>query len=110
MSANHQFQGWLEQIRGIGGPNPLTNLDTEVSGLVNLERAHPVGMSLFTRSHRGLLANLIRDPISYSKALTEAKRAKIKSDRNRSELCSPKRQSGPGKVRITRRVVLGQVC
>ncbi len=80
-SANQQFQAWLEQIRGIGGPNPLTNLDTEVAGLVNLERAHPVGLSLFTRSHRGLLANLVRDPISYSKALTEAKRAKIKSDR-----------------------------
>lgn len=75
------FEGWLEQVRAIGGPNPLTNLDTEVSGLVNLERAHPVGLSLFTKSHRGLLVNLIRDPIAYSKALNEARRIKLKSER-----------------------------
>ncbi len=79
--ANLQFNRWLDEIRGIGGPNPLTNLDTEVMGLVNLERTHPVGLSLFTKSHRGLLANLVRDPIAYSKALTEARRAKIKSER-----------------------------
>lgn len=75
------FEIWLEQVRAIGGPNPLTNLDTEVSGLVNLERAHPVGLSLFTKSHRGLLVNLVRDPIAYSKALTEARRIKLKSER-----------------------------
>lgn len=75
------FDIWLEQVRAIGGPNPLTNLDTEVSGLINLERAHPVGLSLFTKSHRGLLVNLVRDPIAYSKALTEARRIKLKSER-----------------------------
>ena len=75
------FASWLEQVRAIGGPNPLTHLDTEVSGLINLERAHPVGLSLFTKSHRGLLVNLVRDPIAYSKALTEARRIKLKSER-----------------------------
>lgn len=76
-----QYLRWLEEIRGIGGANPLTNLDLDVLGLVNLERCHPVGLSMFTKSHRGLLANLVRDPIAYSKALTEAKRVKIKSER-----------------------------
>ena len=76
-----QYLRWLEEIRGIGGANPLTNLDLEVLGLVNLERVHPVGLSIFTKSHRGLLANLVRDPIAYSKALTEAKRVKVKGER-----------------------------
>jgi len=76
-----QYLRWLEEIRGIGGANPLTNLDLDVLGLVNLERVHPVGLSIFTRSHRGFLANLVRDPIAYSKALTEAKRVKIKGER-----------------------------
>ncbi len=80
-NAKAQFDRWLEQVRGIGGANPLTNLDTEVLGLIDLERAHPIGLSMFTKSHRGLLANLIRDPIAYSKAITEARRIKIKSER-----------------------------
>ena len=76
-----QYNLWLEEIRGIGGANPLTNLDLDVLGLVNLEKSHPVGLSLFTKSHRGLLANLVRDPIAYSKSLTEARHIKIKSER-----------------------------
>ena len=80
-ASQEQYSRWLEEIRGIGGANPLTNLDLDVLGLVNLERTHPIGLSMFTKSHRGLLANLVRDPIAYSKALTEAKRAKIKSER-----------------------------
>ena len=80
-ASQEQYLRWLEEIRGIGGANPLTNLDLDVLGLVNLERCHPVGLSMFTKSHRGLLANLVRDPIAYSKALTEAKRVKIKSER-----------------------------
>ena len=80
-ASQEQYLRWLEEIRGIGGANPLTNLDLDVLGLVNLERCHPVGLSMFTKSHRGLLANLVRDPIAYSKALAEAKRAKIKSER-----------------------------
>lgn len=79
--AQAQYDRWLEEIRGIGGANPLANLDLDVLGLVDLERAHPVGLSMFTKSHRGLLANLVRDPIAYSKALTEARRIKIKSER-----------------------------
>ncbi|NBW74030.1 MAG: hypothetical protein EBR26_06490, partial [Microbacteriaceae bacterium] len=75
------FADLLTQVRGIGGANPLTNLDTDVLGLINLERVHPVGLSLFTKSHRGMLANLVRDPIAYSKALTEARRIKIKTER-----------------------------
>ena len=75
-----QYLRWLEEIRGIGGANPLTNLDLDVLGLVNLDKSHPVGLSLFTKSHRGLLANLVRDPIACSKALGEAKRVKIKAD------------------------------
>jgi len=76
-----QYSQWLREIRGIGGANPLTNLDLDVLGLVNLEKSHPVGLSLFTKSHRGLLANLVRDPIAYSKALAEARHIKIKSER-----------------------------
>ena len=79
--AQQQYNLWLEEIRGIGGANPLTNLDLDVLGLVNLERAHPVGLSMFTKSHSGLLANLVRDPIAYSKALVEARRVKSKSER-----------------------------
>jgi hypothetical protein len=71
--SQQQYNLWLEEIRGIGGANPLTNLDLDVLGLVNLEKSHPVGLSLFTKSHRGLLANLVRDPIAYSKSLTEAR-------------------------------------
>ncbi|MFM8927483.1 MAG: hypothetical protein ACKOFA_04710, partial [Rhodoluna sp.] len=78
---NPTFEDLLKEVRGIGGASPLTNLDTEVMGLINLDRVHPVGLSLFTKSHRGMLANLIRDPIAYSKALTEARRIKIKSER-----------------------------
>jgi len=78
---NQSFDDLLVQVRGIGGANPLTNLDTDVLGLVNLDKSHPVGLSLFTKSHRGLLANLVRDPIAYSKALTEARRIKIKAER-----------------------------
>jgi len=76
-----QYSQWLREIRGIGGANPLTNLDLDVLGLVNLEKSHPVGLSLFTKSHRGWLANLVRDPIAYSKALAEARHIKIKSER-----------------------------
>jgi hypothetical protein len=79
--AQEQYTRWLEEIRGIGGANPLTNLDLDVLGLVNLEKTHPVGLTLFTKSHRGLLANLVRDPIAYTKAITEARHIKIKSER-----------------------------
>ena len=79
--SQQQYNLWLEEIRGIGGANPLTNLDLDVLGLVNLEKSHPVGLSLFTKSHRGLLANLVRDPIAYSKSLTEARHIKTKSER-----------------------------
>ncbi|MEI8231580.1 MAG: hypothetical protein WCG32_03315, partial [Actinomycetes bacterium] len=79
-ASQEQYLRWLEEIRGIGGANPLTNLDLDVLGLVDLERSHPVGLTMFTKSHRGLLANLVRDPIAYSKALTEAKRVKTKSE------------------------------
>jgi len=79
--APEQYNLLLEEIRGIGGANPLTNLDTEVLGLVNLEGAHQGGLTLFTKSHSGLLNNLVRDPIAYSKTITEARRIKIKSER-----------------------------
>lgn len=78
-----QYSQWLDEIRGIGGANPLTNLDLDVLGLVNLEKSHPVGLSLFNKSRRVLLANLVRDPIAYSKALSEARHIKIKSERLR---------------------------
>jgi tetratricopeptide (TPR) repeat protein len=81
LAAQEQYTRWLDEIRGIGGANPLTNLDLDVLGLVNLEKTHPVGLTLFTKSHRGLLANLVRDPIAYSKAIAEARHIKIKSDR-----------------------------
>ena len=81
IATQEQYLRWLEEIRGIGGANPLTNLDLDVLGLVNLEKTHPVGLSMFTKSHRGLLSNLVRDPIAYSKTLVEAKRVKIKSER-----------------------------
>ena len=47
-------------------------------GQINLDRAHPGGLAQFVTGRPALLSNLVRDPLSFSSALSAARRIKAK--------------------------------
>ena len=76
-----QWQGWLNEIKAIGGTNPLNNFEFDAYAHIDLERAHPVGQAQFFMERPTFLSNLIRDAGSFSGTLAAAKNIKEKSDR-----------------------------
>lgn len=72
------FDSWLAEIQRIGGTDPLRFFRDNSFGQVNLDRAHPGGLAQFVTGRPTLLSNLVRDPLSFSRALSAAKRIKQK--------------------------------
>lgn len=73
-----QFDNWLSEIKQIGGSDPLSHFKDNSYGQINLEKAHPGGLAQFVTGRPALLSNLVRDPLSFSRALSAAKRIKAK--------------------------------
>ncbi|MFM7013953.1 MAG: hypothetical protein ACKOXT_03045 [Actinomycetota bacterium] len=76
--AEPSFESWREEISAIGGSSPLTHFRENSFGQINLDRAHPGGLAQFVTGRPTLLSNLVRDPLSFSRALSAAKRIKSK--------------------------------
>ena len=72
------FDLWLAEIRQIGCSDPLSHFRDNSFGQINLERAHPGGLAQFVTGRPALLSNLVRDPLSFSRALSAARRIKAK--------------------------------
>ena len=77
-NAETSFDFWLSEIRQIGCSDPLTHFRDNSFGQINLERAHPGGLAQFVTGRPTLLSNLVRDPLSFSRALSAARRIKSK--------------------------------
>lgn len=73
------WDAWRAQIQAIGVTNPLMNYEPDGFSQIDLERAHPGGFAQFVGAGSGLLFNLVRDPLAYSRALSAAKRIDAKT-------------------------------
>lgn len=71
---------WLREIREIGFTNPLLNFEPNNVGQIDLERSHPGGLAQLAASRSGVLSNLFRDPLAFSRAYSAAKRIKQRSE------------------------------
>ncbi|MEN9957279.1 MAG: hypothetical protein RIR46_887 [Actinomycetota bacterium] len=71
---------WLREIREIGFTNPLLNFESNNVGQIDLERAHPGGLAQLAASRTGVLSNLFRDPLAFSRAYSAAKRIKQRAE------------------------------
>jgi hypothetical protein len=69
---------WFREIQNIGHTDPLSHYRDNSFGQVNLEKAHPGGLAQFVTGRPTLLSNLVRDSLSYSRALSAAKRIKAR--------------------------------
>ena len=76
--ASDSFDFWLSEIKQIGCSDPLSHFRDNSFGQINLERAHPGGLAQFVTGRPALLSNLVRDPLSFSRALSAARRIKAK--------------------------------
>ncbi len=72
------WSSWLDEIRSIGGANPLNHFTENSYSQINLEKAHPGGLAQFVTGRPTLLSNLVRDSLSFSRALAAARRIKAK--------------------------------
>ena len=71
---------WLREIREIGFTNALLNFEPNNVGHIDLERAHPGGLAQLAASRTGVLSNLFRDPLAFSRAYSAAKRIKQRAE------------------------------
>ena len=76
--AGDSFDLWLSEIKQIGCSDPLSHFRDNSFGQINLERAHPGGLAQFVTGRPALISNLVRDPLSFSRALSAARRIKAK--------------------------------
>jgi hypothetical protein len=76
--AGDSFDLWLSEIKNIGCSDPLSHFRDNSHGQINLDRAHPGGLAQFVTGRPALLSNLVRDPLSFSRALSAARRIKAK--------------------------------
>jgi hypothetical protein len=77
-AAKNSFDLWASEIKQIGCSDPLSQFRDNSFGQINLDRAHPGGLAQFVTGRPALLSNLIRDPLSFSRALSAARRIKAK--------------------------------
>jgi hypothetical protein len=77
-AAKNSFDLWASEIKQIGCSDPLSHFRDNSFGQINLDRAHPGGLAQFVTGRPALLSNLVRDPLSYSRALSAARRIKAK--------------------------------
>ena len=73
------WDDWRAEIQAIGVTNPLLNYEFDAFCQIDLDRAHPGGMAQFTATGASTLSNLVRDPLTFSKAHSAAKRIDAKT-------------------------------
>jgi hypothetical protein len=77
-AVKNSFDLWASEIKQIGCSDPLSHFRDNSFGQINLDRAHPGGLAQFVTGRPALLSNLVRDPLSFSRALSAARRIKAK--------------------------------
>ena len=77
-AVKNSFDLWATEIKQIGCSDPLSQFRDNSFGQINLDRAHPGGLAQFVTGRPALLSNLVRDPLSFSRALSAARRIKAK--------------------------------
>ena len=78
-SGRIDYSRWVDEIRAIGGTNPLLNFEVNHFGQLDLQRAHPGGIAQFVSSKSALLSNLYREPLTFSRGYSAAKRIRDKA-------------------------------
>ncbi|MEN9715885.1 MAG: hypothetical protein RJA35_1352 [Actinomycetota bacterium] len=73
------WDGWRAEIQSIGVTNPLLSYEFDPFCQIDLDRAHPGGMAQFSATGASTLSNLVRDPLTFSKAHAAAKRIDAKA-------------------------------
>lgn len=84
-SGRIDYSRWVEQIRAIGGSNPLLNFEVNHFGQLDLQRAHPGGIAQFVSSKSTLLSNLYREPLTFSRGYSAAKRIREKAHKTAAD-------------------------
>jgi len=72
------WQSWHDEIRALGVTNPLLSFELNPQTQIDLNRAHPSGISQLIGSGSAVLSNLVREPLSLSRALNTARRVHAK--------------------------------
>jgi hypothetical protein len=74
LQSSGQLGIWAEEIRAIGGTNPLLNFEANSFGQLDFEKAHPGGLAQFVSGRSTTLSSLFREPLTFSKGLAAARR------------------------------------
>ena len=74
LETSGQLDIWAEEIRAIGGTNPLLNFESNGFGQLDFEKAHPGGLAQFVSARATTLSSLFREPLTFSKGLAAARR------------------------------------
>lgn len=74
LETSGQLGVWSEEIRAIGGPNPLLNFESNSFGQLDLDKAHPGGLAQFVSAGTTTLSSLFREPLTFSRGLASARR------------------------------------
>ena len=74
LETSGQLGRWAEEIRAIGGTNPLLNFEANPFGQLDLDKAHPGGIAQFVSARSTTLSSLFREPLTFSKGLATARR------------------------------------
>ncbi len=74
LETSGQLGIWADEIRAIGGANPLLNFEPNTFGQLDLEKGHPGGLAQFVSSKSTTLSSLFREPLTFSKGLAAARR------------------------------------
>lgn len=74
LETSGQLSVWAEEIRAIGGTNPLLNFEANAFGQLDFEKAHPGGLAQFVSARSTTLSSLFREPLTFSKGLAAARR------------------------------------
>ena len=72
------WQSWHDEILALGVTNPLRNFELNTQTQIDLGRAHPSGISQLIGSGSAVLSNLVREPLSLSRALNTSRRIHAK--------------------------------
>lgn len=74
LETSGQLGVWAEELRAIGGTNPLLNFEPNSFGQLDFEKAHPGGLAQFVSGGSTTLSSLFREPLTFSRGLAAARR------------------------------------
>ena len=81
LETSGQLGIWADEIRAIGGTNPLLNFEPNSYGQLDLEKGHPGGLAQFVSAKTTTLSSLFREPLTFSKGLAAARRISERGSR-----------------------------